>query len=379
MKKILLISSEFPPGPGGIGFHAYSLSREFQKNDDFILSILCNADYILAEKVKIFDKTSGLNIIRFKRFGKFTQIIRVIQFLTVIQRTKPDTIIFSGLFSLWLMNLVFTRKKNKIIAIIHGHEPIFGNFIKQRLTLTSLKKADHFVAVSRFSKLTLENKYQLALKQSISIIPNGIDPEYLDSWLDSFNESKNIVSLKTGFPKLLTIGHTSPRKGQHNVINALVEVKRNFPNVIYYIVGRDVNNAGLIETAKTLGVSENIQFIPPTLEHFELLHFYQSADIFMLLSENQPNGDVEGFGIVALEANYFGVPVIGSMGCGVEDAVSDGYSGFLVDAHNGDEISDSVNNIIQNYDQFSLNAKEFAKQHKWSNIVKQFESIICAE
>lgn len=379
MKKILLISSEFPPGPGGIGFHAYSLSREFQKNDHFRLSILCNADYILEEKVKIFDKTCGLNIIRFKRFGKLTQIIRVIQFLPLVQRIKPDIIIFSGLFSLWLMNLVFTRKKNKIIAIIHGHEPIFGNLIKQRLTLASLKKADHFIAVSRFSKLTLENKYQLTPKQSTSIIPNGIDPDYLKSWHDSFVLVSKPEPLKQGYPKLLTIGHTSPRKGQHNVIHALPAIKRLYPEVIYYVVGRDVNNAGLIEIAKTLGVSQNIQFIPPMLEHFELLQFYQNADIFMLLSENQPNGDVEGFGIVALEANYFGVPVIGSMGCGVEDAVSDGYSGFLVDAHNGDEISDSVNNIIQNYNQFSVNAKEFANQHMWNNIVKRFESIICAE
>ena len=379
MKKILLISSEFPPGPGGIGFHAYSLSWEFQKNDDFRLSILCNADYILDEKVKIFDKTSGLNIIRFKRFGKLTQIIRVIKFLSVIQKSNPDIIIFSGLFSLWLMNLSFFLQKTKKIAIIHGHEPIFGNLIKQRLTLTSLKKADHFVAVSRFSKLTLESKYQLTLKQSISIIPNGIDPVYLKSWHDSFVLASKSEPLKQGYPKLLTIGHTSPRKGQHNVIQALPAIKRLYPEVIYYVVGRDVNNACLIEIAKSLGVSENIQFIPPRLEHFELLQFYQSADIFMLLSENQPNGDVEGFGIVALEANYFGVPVIGSKGCGVEDAVSDGYSGFLIDAHNVDEIADSVNSIIQNYNHFSLNAKEFAKQHKWSNIVKQFESIICAE
>jgi phosphatidylinositol alpha-1,6-mannosyltransferase len=379
VKKILLISSEFPPGPGGIGYHAYSLSKELQKNNNFELTILCNADYISHEKIRNFDATCGLNIFRFKRFGKLTQVTRFFQFLSLIFRLKPDTIIFSGLFSLWLMNFFLNGRNSKKIAIIHGHEPIFGNYIKQWLTLKSLKKANNFIAVSRFSKSVLESKYQLKGEQSISIISNGIDPKYLESWYNSFNQSKNSVSLKKGFPKLLTIGHTSPRKGQHNVINALVEVKRIFPEVIYYIVGRDVNNGKLREKARDLGVLENIQFIPPAVDHFELLYYYQNADIFMLLSENQPNGDVEGFGIVALESNYFGVPVIGARGCGVEDAVSHGYSGFLVDVHNGDEIADSVNNIIQNDNQFSLNAKEFAKQHKWSNIVKQFESIICAE
>jgi phosphatidylinositol alpha-1,6-mannosyltransferase len=379
VKKILLISSEFPPGPGGIGYHAYSLSKELQKNNNFELTILCNADYISKEKVKNFDDTCGLNIFRFKRFGKLTQVIRVFQFLSLSFRLKPDTVIFSGLFSLWLMNFFLIVRNSKKIAIIHGHEPIFGNYFNQWLTLKSLKKANQFIAVSRFSKSVLESKYQLKGEQSISIISNGINPEYLDSWFDSFNQSKNSVLLKTGFPKLLTIGHTSPRKGQHNVINALVEVKRKFPEVIYYIVGRDVNNEKLREKARDLGVLENIQLIPPVVDHFELLHYYQNADIFMLLSENQPNGDVEGFGIVALESNYFGVPVIGALGCGVEDAVSDGYSGFLVNAHDGVEISEKVNTIMNNSIQFSQNAKEFANEHNWIRIVKKFEAIICAE
>lgn len=377
--KILIVSSEFPPGPGGIGHHAYSLAKELFKIKKVQLKVLCNADYVDTEKVQWFDRDAKFQIVRFKRIGKLTQIVRLIQYLNVCRQTKPEVIIYTGLFSLWLMNLPVLGQRVKKVAIIHGHEPIFGSRFNQWLTRSSFKKADSFIAVSRFSKSTLLNKYQLTNYQKVIIIPNGIYPDYLRSWYDLISENDITLNLKKGFPRLLTIGHTSPRKGQHNVINALPEIIKNHPEVIYYIVGRDVRNGDLLELAKKLGVLDHIQFIPPTVEHFQLLKFYQQADIFMLLSENQPNGDVEGFGIVALESNYFGVPVIGSKGCGVEDAVQEGFSGYLVENKDVYEISNRVNDILSNSDLFARNAKEFAKRYQWDHIIKQYELILCVE
>ncbi len=378
-RKILIVSSEFPPGPGGIGHHAYSLAKELFKIDEVQLTVLCNADYVVKEKVQGFDRDAEFEIFRFKRIGKLTQIVRLIQYLKVCRQTKPEVIIYTGLFSLWLMNLPVLGQRVKKVAIIHGHEPIFGSRFNQWLTNSSFKKAHSFIAVSRFSKFTLLSKYKINKHQHIEVIPNGIDPYYLLSWQDLIRNNDITLNLKTGFPRLLTIGHTSPRKGQHNVINALPEIIKNYPDVIYYIVGRDVRNGELLALAKKLGVLDNIQFIKPTVEHFQLLKFYQKADIFMLLSENQPNGDVEGFGIVALESNYFGVPVIGSKGCGVEDAVRDGFSGYLVENKDVHEISNRVNDILCNSDLFSRNAKEFAKRYQWDHIIKEYELILCAE
>jgi phosphatidylinositol alpha-1,6-mannosyltransferase len=379
LKRILLVASEFPPGPGGIGHHAYSLAKELIKIKEVQLKVLCNGDYVDSEKIQEFDKDSEFEIVRFKRIGKLTQVVRLIQFLWVCRHTKPEVIVYTGQFSLWLMNLPVLSQGVKKVVIIHGHEPIFGSRLKQWITISSFKKAHSFIAVSRFSKLTLLSKYRLAKYQQVEIIPNGIDPDYLRSWHELIHEKDILLNLKTGFPRLLTIGHTSPRKGQHNVINSLPEIKKNHPEVIYYIVGRDVRNGELLALAKKLGVLDNIQFIPPTEEHFQLLNFYQQADIFMLLSENQPNGDIEGFGIVALEANYFGIPVIGSKGCGVEDAVQDGFSGYLVENKDVQEISNRVNDILSNSDLFSRNTKEFAKRYQWDEIIKEYELILCAE
>jgi phosphatidylinositol alpha-1,6-mannosyltransferase len=372
-----MVSSEFPPGPGGIGHHAFSLAKAL--NHKFEIIVLCNADYIDLSKTRQFDENCGFRVIRFKRFGRFTQLNRILQFVVLSWKEKPDSIIYTGLFSLWLMNFGVSNLRVKKIAIVHGHEPIFGNTFTKRLTRFSFKRANFFIPVSKFSKSNLDNNYKLKPDQLIKIIPNGLDLEYLSIWSDIAATSKDVDQVLKGFPRLLTVGHTSPRKGQHNVISALPNIKEAFPNVVYYLVGRDVNNKGLYELAEELGVSTNVQFLPPVFEHTALHKYYVNTDIFMLLSENQPNGDVEGFGIVALEANYFGLPVIGAKGCGVEDAVSDGFSGFLVDSKNPKEIVDKLQLILENGDKFSENAKNFALDFGWDEIVKQYEEILCAE
>jgi phosphatidylinositol alpha-1,6-mannosyltransferase len=96
----------------------------------------------------------------------------------------------------------------------------------------------------------------------------------------------------------------------------------------------------------------------------------------MLLSENQENGDVEGFGIVALEANYFGVPVIGSKGTGVEEAVKDGFSGKIVDASDPNQILEAIGYILKNKEHFEKESKNWARENNWEELGKKYAEII---
>jgi phosphatidylinositol alpha-1,6-mannosyltransferase len=179
-----------------------------------------------------------------------------------------------------------------------------------------------------------------------------------------------------GYPKLITVGHVSPRKGQHRVIRALPALIKKFPNLKYHIIGRSVNQRDIENLAFKLGVVENIEFHGRIKDHNDLKGYYRVADVFMLLSENQTNGDVEGFGIVALEANLNGLPVIGAKYCGVEDAVSHENSGYLVDGNNVEEISLALQKVIENRKILSPRAKQWAEEHDWRIIVKQYTSLI---
>jgi phosphatidylinositol alpha-1,6-mannosyltransferase len=224
------------------------------------------------------------------------------------------------------------------------------------------------VAVSAFTASLLPE--WIRKKRVIDIIPNGIDFNLLNNL-----SSRLEVELK-GWPRLITIGHLSPRKGQHRVIRALPELLKKYPDIQYHMVGRPINQVHLQQLADKLGVSDHVSFHGVVAAHADLASWYRAADIFMLLSENQPNGDVEGFGIVALEANVFGVPVIGAKYCGVEDAVEVAKSGFLVDGDDPVEISTAVEACIASMEELKKGSVEWAKKHDWDQIVLNYKSYV---
>jgi phosphatidylinositol alpha-1,6-mannosyltransferase len=160
------------------------------------------------------------------------------------------------------------------------------------------------------------------------------------------------------------------------VIGALPNLVAKYPDICYHIVGRPVNQRFLENLALNLGVENYVVFHGRVKNHEDLDHFYQNADIFMLLSENQPDGDVEGYGIVALEANEFGLPVVGAKFCGVEDAVDHGVTGYLVDGNNTVEVTKAVVSCIENRVELRKGSMVWAEKHQWSEIVQQYEAIL---
>ncbi len=377
-KRILLVTSEFPPGPGGIGHHAYCLAKELNKG--YSVVVLTNGDYVSRQKLLQFDNSQDFIIHRFKRLGRLTQLLRIISFLKILFSERPQKIIYSGLFPIWMVNLgkTFLFPNTKHMVIVHGHEPIFGGAYQKKLTALSLKKFDNILPVSKFSQQnTLKAIGHLHSINFIKVIPNGLDLEELSTWKTKrLLHKSNLLKMDLGFPKLLTVGHTSPRKGQQNVIRALPEILKKHPETQYYIVGRDVNNTYLKQLAKELGVESRVVFIPPVENHFDLSYYYENADILMLLSENQKNGDVEGFGIVALEANYFGLPVIGARGCGIEDAINHGYNGFLVDNQDSGDVAEKTAQAVLNIEHLGIQSKKWVLNFDWEIIGRVYSELI---
>ncbi len=366
MKRILVISSEFPPGPGGIGHHALSLVCALV-NRGYQITVMSPADFVTEEEVEVFDSQQRFRIIRYPRIGIKTYINRIKMTLSYLKSESVDTIILTGKFSLWQGFFIHMKfKRIPTIAILHGSEVNLENVFLRKFTHTCINRATQIVAVSNFTKNLLP-KWILSNRE-IKIIPNGITLKHCP------RETVNLELM--GNPKLLTVGHVSPRKGQHRVIGALPNLVAKYPDICYHIVGRPVNQRFLENLALNLGVENHVVFHGRVKNHEDLEHFYQNADIFMLLSENQPDGDVEGYGIVALEANEFGLPVVGAKFCGVEDAVYNGNSGYLVDGNSVEEICNAVVRCIEEKDRLSTSSMQWAVKHQWKQIVKEYEALI---
>ena len=351
-KNILLITSEFPPQPGGIGQHAYDLAYHLALTEEVV--VLADQRSSDGKEENEFDAQQNFQVKRTPRYAilTFTYIQRLIIALQLAG--KSDVVLVSGKFSLWQGGLIRLLKHQPIIAIIHGTEVLLGNSYFKKLTDKCLQSFDHVIAVSHY---TLDLVKHLQLQQT-SVIPNGIQLKHQPT---SKTESTKEV-------QLITVGNLTQRKGQHNVIQALPQLVKKYPKLIYHCVGIPTNKQQLIQLADELQVRDHIQF-HGRVSHQEKERLLQQADIFMMLSERTKSGDVEGFGIAILEANQFGTPAIGSKDSGIEDAIKEGDSGFLVDPHDPEAIVQAIEQILRDYEHYSYQATQWVREFEWENIV----------
>lgn len=366
-KRILLVTSEFPPGPGGIGHHAWFLAKELAKRESIDIEVLCPKDYASESEVLKFDEESPIKIHRFERIKGLTHVLRIIKLSKLLIDNPYTHFIASGKFALWMIWIQkLLGKKAKTLCILHGSEVNLSNILLRDFTHSSISKFNTIISVSTFTHSLLPQSI-LDNAGRLRVIPNGLDK--------SDFIFKNNIELK-GEPALLTVGHVSPRKGQHRLIKALPLLIEKLPQIHYHIVGRPINQKELESLAMDLGVESHVTFHGSVKQHQDLWDFYRAADIFVLLSENQPNGDVEGFGIVALEANACGSPVLGAKYCGVEEAVKHKESGYLVDGDSADEILEGIQFCLDNKVLLKDKTVEWSAKHAWCEVSKDFEECL---
>jgi phosphatidylinositol alpha-1,6-mannosyltransferase len=157
----------------------------------------------------------------------------------------------------------------------------------------------------------------------ITVVNNGVDP-------DEFSPRPAIAlrrELAPDGPLILTVARLVSRKGIDTVLRALPALLARFPRLTYAIVGDGPDRARLSALSEALGVSARVKFsvhVGP-----DLVDHYNACDLFVMPVREEP-GDIEGFGLVFLEAGACEKPVIGSRAGGVVDAIVDGVTGWLV-------------------------------------------------
>ena len=187
-----------------------------------------------------------------------------------------------------------------------------------------LARADLVTAISRYTASLLPDfgYHRPALLVHPAVDAVRFHPGTPDDW---FSRERGI----TGSPLLLTLGRLMKRKGHDQVLRALPELIPEFPDVQYVIAGVGPHEKALRQLTAELGLEERVHFLGLVAEAC-LPELLRSAQVFVHPNRVLADGDVEGFGIVFLEAAASGVPVIGGDSGGVPDAVEHGVCGFLV-------------------------------------------------
>ena len=231
--------------------------------------------------------------------------------------------------------------------------------------------ADGIVAVSRFTEDTLIRGFGVP-PEKIELVSNGVDlarfmplprPRHL---VDRYGLDGRRV--------LLTVSRLYARKGMDRVIESLPTVLQRFPDLVYLSVGEGSYRSTLENLAAYHDVNRSVVFAG-AVPDYELTDHYSLGDVFIMANREMPDGETEGFGLVFLEANACGLPVIAGRAGGSVDAVTDQVNGLVVD---GDDTAAIAAAIIRMFEDDGLRASlcaggaEVARMSGWDRRVEQF-------
>jgi phosphatidylinositol alpha-1,6-mannosyltransferase len=200
------------------------------------------------------------------------------------------------------------------------------------LTRRVLRGANAIIANSNFTRELLLKDWNVP-SEKVRLLHPGVDCEYFRPAGPDAEVRKRFGW--DGRQVVLTVGRLQRRKGQDVMIEVVAQLRERFPNLLYAIVGDGEERTRLTEMVAKLGVASQVQFLGE-VKDTELLHCYQQCDVFAL--PNRAVGkDVEGFGMVLLEAQACARPVLTGASGGTAETMRPGESGVVVACDRPDE------------------------------------------
>lgn len=215
-------------------------------------------------------------------------------------------------------------------------------YMKRGFLWRAFSQADLVIANSHFTAGLLRSG--IADPSRVAVVHPGTDPQRYRPMERDPELAKQLGVKDTKV--ILTLGRLVIRKGQDIMIQAMPQVLERVPGALYLIAGKGNYEQELRRLAHALGVAERVRFMGPADDEI-LPKLYNLADVFVMANREMPgSGDLEGFGIVFLEAGACGLPVIGGRSGGVPDAIVHGETGLLVDGNSPQAVAEAVIHLL---------------------------------
>ncbi len=260
--------------------------------------------------------------------------------------------------------------KKKFIITAVGTGAIAGlyRWPQSWLMRFAYARADTVVAISTFVRDEIQKRIpHLAIK----VITHGVEYEQFAA------PAPEYVPAAAHRPYIISVGSLRWRKGYKFSIRGFAEIRAQMPSLHYLIVGKrytekEFNNLTALITQ--LGLQDAVTILEQVDSAEDMRALYQGAEAFGLLSQNDDH-DVEGFGLVFLEAAAAGLPVVGSSGCGVADAMADGINGYLVPPRDTHAFAQAMLKILQTpglRGKMADASRAFARDNTWDKKIPQY-------
>ncbi len=377
MSKTLVITNDFPPRPGGIQTFVHGLLDGLDPENVIVLTSKYKGwqDFDKLQKYKVFRYDTEM-LLPTPAVTNFA--------IKLIKEFNCESVLFGASAPLGLMSAKLkSNGVKKTIALTHGHEVgwSFTPGLKQ-----SFQKI-----VKDVDKLTYLTKY--TFEKIKEAVPEKDLPKFeqltpginIEMFNPNLKQSQEVQELKKRFrieDKLIVgcISRLMPRKGQDTLIEIWPEVLKSIPNAHLLIVGGGSYKQALQKKTFDLEINNKVT-LTGSVAWDQLPFYYASTDVFAMPVRTRNFGfDVEGLGIVYLEASATAVPVIAGNSGGAPDAVIDGITGFVIDSKEKNVLIEKIVSLLSNSELRNRLGKQgrswIEKQWQWPSRHLQIRKLL---
>ena len=373
MPKVLIVTNDFPPRAGGIQFFVHALALRLPPGSVTVYAPAW-------EGAAVFDARQPFPVVRHPTSLMLPVPSVARRAVRILEREGCDTVVFGAAAPLGLLAPRLRRAgARRIVALTHGHEAGWAALPVARTVLRHIGDGvDTVTYLGEYTRVRLGRALSPAAAERMTRLAPGVDtgefrpgtggPAVRERW-----------GLGTR-PVVVCVSRMVPRKGQDTLIRAWPRVLAAVPDAALLLVGDGPYRDRLGRLARRLGVEGSVVFAgSPARE--TLPAYYDAGNVFAMPCRTRRRGlDVEGLGMVFLEASATALPVVGGDSGNSPDAIREGETGYVVPGRSVADLADRLTRLLGDAAAAkAMGEKGMAwvnQEWRWDVIARRFNEIL---
>ncbi|MFF4648958.1 glycosyltransferase family 4 protein [Streptomyces sp. NPDC001380] len=342
MQKTLIVTNDFPPRPGGIQQFVHNMAVR-QAPGSVVVYASTWRDGAEAAR---FDAEQPFPVVR-DRTRMMVPTPRVVRRAAEILRAEGCTSVWFGAAApLGLMAPALRRAgARRLLGMTHGHEAAWAQLPGSRRLLRRIGAGtDVLTYLGEYTRSRIAAAVGPEAAARMAQLPPGVDEKTFHPGSGGAEVRRRLGLADR--PVVVCVSRLVPRKGQDTLIRALPRILARVPDAVLLVVGGGPYRADLERLADAVGVRGSVRFTG-AVPWEELPAHYGAGDVFAMPCRTRRGGlDVEGLGIVYLEASATGLPVVAGDSGGAPDAVLEGETGYVVPGRSPEAAADRIAELL---------------------------------
>jgi len=339
MPKVLVLTNDFPPRAGGIQVFVHALASRLPAADVTVYAPAW-------EGAAAFDAAQPFTVERHPTSLMLPVPSVASRAARIIERDGCDTVLFGAAAPLGLLGPRLRRAgARRLVAITHGHEAGWAALPAARTLLRRIgDSVDTVTYLGEYTRLRLARVMSPAAATRMAKLTPGVDTSEFRPGVGGA-----AVRERLGLgaaPVVVCVSRLVPRKGQDTLIRAWPAVRAAAGDARLLLVGSGPYRERLERLAARLGVGGSVVFAGAP-SRADLPAYYDAANVFAMPCRTRRGGlDVEGLGIVYLEASATGLPVVGGDSGNAPDAIAEGETGYVVPGRSAADVAERLTRLL---------------------------------